>query len=195
MTGETSGDAVPSLDVLLTVALEERALRHQAVDMLDQKAGILLALDGALLGLAAATSSWWTVIPVAAVSSVAAAFAFHASRLREYRGLDLIILRSKYLTAEESNTKLMLLDTLSDGLGKLADDAEGKSRSVKISFWITAAGVILFAILSVLATLQPSWTEVTNADANRTYGPGGAHSASYPAQGGPGSGPDLHKGR
>lgn len=186
---------MPSVNVLLDVALDERALRHQAVDALDQKAGVMLALDGALLGLAAATSTWWIVLPVALLASLAAWPAFRGLKMRRYKGLDIAELRSNYLTTSEPSTRLLLLDSIGAGLKDLNVEAEAKSRLVMRSFRITVGALALFAVLSSVGTLLASGTGVNHVNTDGTRELRGTDAGTDPGTARPSDRGDLHEGR
>jgi len=185
----------PSVAALLGIALDERSLRHQAIDVLDQKAGVLLGLNAALFAVVVASSTWWIVAVEFLAVAVAGAFALAAIRTRAYQGLKLVELRDKYGNKPEADTQLAVLNSVTDSLTKLEEDANAKTKNVSRSLVATISALWLFALLTVVQSTHARSWEVTYGQRGGSHHPGDTGAGSNPYPAGPGHRTDVHQGR
>ncbi len=140
-----STKGIRSLQPLLAQAETERAAQLQHFDSLGSKAGILLGLSGALIALSGRGVLILIVVGrAAAVASAGAALASFWPRA--VGAVDMKELREDYLAAEETFTKIALLDSQVEMLTDTNPELKRKARRLKISMSFLAGSALLLAI-------------------------------------------------
>lgn len=170
-------------------------MRHAAVDVLDQKAGVLLGLNGALFAVVVVSSSWWIVIAECLAVFVAAGYAFAALKARQYTGLDVGAMRDKYGARAEADTQLAVLNSVAAALASLRADEEVKVRMVGRSMAATVVALLVFATLTTVSGIQSSAGEVTYGQERGIHSTRDAVTGSDTQSAGSGHRTELHKGR
>jgi cytochrome c biogenesis protein CcdA len=142
---------MPSLKILLDQVASERATVSARADSLDTRAGVVLGFAGVLVGLGATASSmaiftngyFQAGLGVAVVAALSAAFAFVP---RNSPVLDMRPARDRYLTADESVTELILLDTQIEVIKTAAELVKQKGRRLQVSVVCLAIAAILVVV-------------------------------------------------
>src|SRR5436305_9352578 len=122
---------VQSLGPLLAQVDKERGAQLQHFDSLDSKAGILLGLAGALIALSGGGH------PILVGCGRAAAVLSAAGALSTFwpRGIGVVNmkqLRIHYLAADETFTKLALLDSQIEMLSRIQPELRTKAHRLKV---------------------------------------------------------------
>lgn len=140
-----------SVDVLLSEALENRNLQHAAFDALDQKAGVFLALAGVLVALGGTLDEAAYRLSAALLAVLIGGFAMAGLMVRKVPIRSPLRLWAKYRHSSGAHTAdAVLKDLLRDSYAlhvKIVD----KGRLVDICMWLVCAGVLLLAVLAVVA--------------------------------------------
>ncbi len=144
-----------TLDTLLHLSLEERALDFQILDALDVKAGILLALDGLLIAVATQTTNAGIRACLIAAFVVAAMPGFLALRNSKYKQFDTRSTLNKYWDSEPLTVTSQLLGNLASYADTFHRAREAKGKQVAIAFWLTAAAIALLAAASFIPLPTP----------------------------------------
>jgi uncharacterized membrane protein len=141
---------MPSLKILLDQVASERATVSARADSLDTRAGVVLGFAGVLVGLGATASMaistngfFQAGLGVAVVAALAAAFAFVP---RNSPVLDMRPARDRYLTADESVTQLILLDTQIETIKTAAELVKQKGSRLQVSVVCLAIAAILVVV-------------------------------------------------
>lgn len=139
---------LPSLDLLLDLVQAERAKQLAHFDALDAKAGIALGFAGLLITLAPNVATAFRLSGgVAAI--VATGLALWAFWPRQFPVLEPSALR-RYLRAEESFTRLTVLDTLEEFVNESSILLRDKGRRLRGALLALGASAALFAIGTVV---------------------------------------------
>ena len=141
-----------SVATLLEAALDERALRYSSIDALDQKAGVLLAIDGLMVGVTSFITQLGVRILVGSFLAVSAFVALQALALSKYPGLNILHFRNSRLSRPSDETRLVLLDTLIDHLDTIKEMHAKKAKRVRRSMILAAIGIVALAALTVSKT-------------------------------------------
>jgi hypothetical protein len=167
---------MPSLKILLDQVASERATVSARADGLDTKAGVVLGFAGVLVGLGATASTTISTngvfqagLGVAVVAALSAAFAFVP---RKSPVLQMRPARDKYLTADESVTQLILLDTQLETIKITAELVKQKGNRLEVS-------VICLAIAAVLVVVG-TLTSGGQANGQRAVPPQPSISRTHP---------------
>ena len=153
------GPPLPSLSILLNEVASKREAMKDHAESLDTKAGVILGFTGLLVGLGATTAQsaiFKNLVFQVGLGFAVAAAAFAASAFvpRSYPTLQMHQLRS-YLTADEPETQLTLLDTQIEMVGKIANLLKRKGRRVALSIGclaIAAALIVAGTLIEAGAT-------------------------------------------
>jgi hypothetical protein len=147
--------ALPSLDLILDQVASERETMNTHAESLDAKAGVVLGFSGVLVGLGATaqpgdsnTIIFQIGLGVAVLAAALAAWAFLP---RGYPVLQVGLLRERYLTAPEHDTRLRLLDTQIDMVRRSALLLKQKGLRVRLSVISLALGATLVVIGTLTA--------------------------------------------
>jgi hypothetical protein len=139
---------LPSLDLISKQVASERESITGHAESLDTKAGVVLGFAGVLVGLGATaqafverTGLFEVGLGFAVGSGVLAVASFFP---RRYPVVEVLPLREQ-LTAQERDTKLLLLDTQIEMVIELGDLVKGKGRSLRgaLAALIVAAGLVV----------------------------------------------------
>ena len=136
---------VRSLEPLLAQIDKERIAQLQHFDSLDAKAGIVLGLAGALIALSGGGDPVF-VISGRAAAVISAGCALWAFWPRTLGVVNMAELREHYLSAEEAFTKLSLLDTQIEMLGRTRPLLQHKARRLKLAMSSLAGSALLLSI-------------------------------------------------
>ena len=128
--GRTEQVELPSLNLLLDLVQSERDKQRAHFDSLDGKAGIILGFTGLIITLAPMPIGYVILVVLAALATAGLALA--AFFPRKYPVLEVGTMR-EYLTAQESDAKLTLHDTLAGMV------VEGGKTLQRKGEWLTAA--------------------------------------------------------
>ena len=137
-------DRLPSLDFLLDVVQLERDKQLSHYDALDNKAGMVLAFSGLLITLSPDVAAAFRVLGVVS-ATVSAAFALWAFWPRQVSVLEPSPLRD-YLRAEESFTRLTVLDTVEDLINETSTVLHRKAQRLAWALLILTAAASIFAM-------------------------------------------------
>ena len=136
------GPRLPSLDLLLQIAMTERDKQLAHFDALDTKAGVLLAFDGVLISLMRGIRLAFVLSAVSLVAA-SALFALAAFWPRNYPLLHPPDLR-KYLTHEVEQTQLTLHDTIGEMITRSSRLLQTKARNLKLALVLLLLGAVTF---------------------------------------------------
>lgn len=145
-------DRLPSLDILLELVQSERDKQLAHFDALDNKAGIVLAFSGLLITLAPDVPTAFRVLGVVA-TVLSAALSLFAFWPRQFPVLEPSPLR-RYLRAEESFTRLTVLDTFEDFVNESSVLLREKGRRLGWALRALTVAAALFAVGIVVETIQ-----------------------------------------
>jgi hypothetical protein len=137
----SSRPSLPSLDILLQIAMQERNNQLAHFDALDTKAGIILAFDGVLIALSGNVKLLFELaaIVLASASATTALWSFWP---RKFPVLEPMVFR-QFLTHEAESTRLKLHDTIASTVMR-----GGQALSIKIRYLRLALLLLLIAALS-----------------------------------------------
>jgi len=142
---------VESVEVLLDVLLEERAVRLGSVESLDTKAGILLGFDAVIVAYAATLGPLWERLVLILLALLSAGLALWALGVRRYPMFDGQATRDSYITRSAPEVRRVLLDTL---VGAHLPSIEGKIKTKAIctvvSTFTLGAAVVFMSALAVV---------------------------------------------
>jgi hypothetical protein len=138
---------LPSLGLVLEEARSERQAQLVHFEALDAKAGVILGFSGALVALTPYRGGMLIAAGriLAVLSGIAALGSFWP---RRYSITDLRSLRDKYLAAEESFTRLKLVDAT------VAEAAQVRNVLIRKSLMLKGAMLALaLAVISIAAAV------------------------------------------
>jgi hypothetical protein len=143
---------MPSLDLLLQFAVQERDKQIVHFDALDTKAGILLAFDGVLIALSHGIRLAFQLpgIAFAAASAVAALLAFWP---RKYPVIEPMSLR-QFLTYDLERTRLKLHDTIARTVMLGGEVLNVKIRNLKLALTLLVLAALTFGAGIVFTTVN-----------------------------------------
>jgi hypothetical protein len=140
--GRTEQVELPSLNLLLDLVQSERDKQRAHFDSLDGKAGIILGFTGLIITLAPELPIGYVILVVLAALATAG-LALAAFFPRKYPILEVGTMR-EYLTAQESDAKSTLHDTLAGMV------VEGGKTLQRKGEWLTAAFIALGVTAAIL---------------------------------------------
>jgi hypothetical protein len=143
-----------SAGILLLTVLDERNLRHGAIDGLGNKATALLGFDAALLALVTLFGNTWSRVVVTGLLVLATAAAFNVLIVKKYPTLNPVPLWRDYVEAEPARAERVILDTIVSEWPNLEEMSKHRAKWVTIATGVSAAA---FGALVVLS----SWNDVT----------------------------------
>jgi hypothetical protein len=141
---------LPSLDLLLRVAMQERDKQLAHFDALDTKAGVLLAFDGVLIAVTRGIQLAFQ-LPGIALTSASAVLALAAFWPRKFPTLDPWVLR-QFLTYETESTSLKLHDTIARSVTQGGRVLHIKARNFKLALMLLLLAAITFGAGSIVTT-------------------------------------------
>lgn len=148
-------DDLPSpetLDTLVQVALDERSLGFQALDALDTKAGILLAVDGLLIAAATQAGNVWMRGIAIAAFVIAAAPALWALRVSAYQQIHVKPLRDLYWLGPPADVRGQVLSTLIEHEAAFESARESKSSHVRVALILTVVAIAVLVASAFMPT-------------------------------------------
>lgn|GEM_PF-3033237 len=149
--GHDTGRGRGGLDLLLGLVQQERDKQLAHLDALDNKAGIILGFAGLLITLAPDVPAGFQLVGVVA-GATTVALALASFWPRRFPVLEPSALR-RYLRAEESFTRLTVLDTLEDFVNESSTILQKKGRrlghalaSLSLAATALALGIVVQAL-------------------------------------------------
>jgi hypothetical protein len=144
--------SMPSLDLLLQTAIQERDKQIAHFDALDTKAGVLLAFDGVLIALSHGIRLAFQLpgIALAAASAVAALAAFWP---RKYPVVEPMSLR-QFLTYDLERTRLKLHDTIARTVMLGGEVLRVKIRNLKLALTLLVLAALTFGAGILFTTIS-----------------------------------------
>ena len=149
---------LPSLDLLLQVAMQERDKQLGHFDALDTKAGVLLAFDGVLIVISRGVRFAF-LVPGIVLASASAALALAAFWPRKFPTLEPEALR-QFLTYETERTSLKLHDTIARTVALGGQVLRTKALNLKLALTFLLLAVVTFGAGTIFTT--------NNVNAGRT---------------------------
>lgn len=133
---------MPSLDLLLQIALQERNNQIAHFDALDTKAGIILGFNGVLIALSGGVRFEFELaaISIASASAVAALFSFWP---RKFPVLEPMEFR-QFLMYEAESTRLKLHDTVAATVMRGGQVLRTKIRYQKLALALLLGAALTF---------------------------------------------------
>lgn len=140
-------DRLPSLELLLTLVQQERDKQLAHLDTLDGKAGVTLGFAGLLVTLAPDVPLVFQAVGLA-TGATSIALSLASFWPRRFPVLEPSALR-RYLRADESFTRLTVLDTLEDFVNEGSDilHTKGRRLSHALAALSTSATVLALGIV------------------------------------------------
>lgn len=134
-----------TLDILVQVGLDARQLEFQALDALDTKAGILLAVDSLLIAAATQTANPWMRALVIIAFVTAALPALRAIAVSKYDVIGVAPLTKIYLAATPTEVKEQVLAHLVRDEEQFTTSHKKTANRVRAAFWCTVAAIAILA--------------------------------------------------
>jgi hypothetical protein len=160
---------LPSLNLLLQVAMQERDKQLSHFDALDTKAGVLLAFDGVLIAVSRGIQFAF-LLPGVVLTSASAVLAFAAFWPRKFPALDPWALR-QFLTYETENTSLKLHDTIARSVNQGGRVLHVKARNLKFALMLLLLAAITFGAGTVVTTNSASTGRIQHGTQEPTRQP------------------------
>lgn len=121
-----------SIDLIATEVRDQLAAQLRHIERLDAKAGVLLGFAGLFVALSLERSGAW--LGAARVAGViSAVFALITFLARDFPVLQVARLRKKYLSADPTSIRLVLLDTHISMLAKARRLTSQKAGRLKVT--------------------------------------------------------------
>ena len=143
---------LPSLDILLQAANQERDKQIAHFDSLDTKAGVLLAFDGILVTILSKVQYGFHVAGIALAAGSACA-AFLAFWPRKFPVIEPMVFR-QFLTYEPTSTGLKLHDTVASTVQRGGQILRLKSLYLKLALTLLLLAVLTLSAGIVVNTIQ-----------------------------------------
>jgi len=150
---------LPSLDLIAEQVATERTVLNDHAESLDTKAGVVLGFSGVLVGLGATAQA---LVENTGLFEVGLAFAVAAGILavlaflpRKYPVVEALLLRQKYLTVPEAETKLLLLDTQIEMVKEASGLVKLKGRLLRLALVALATAAALVVAGTLVVTGGP----------------------------------------
>ena len=171
---------LPSLNLLLQVAMQERDKQLGHFDALDTKAGVLLAFDGVLIA-ASRGIQFAFLLPGVVLTSASAVLALAAFWPRKFPALDPWVLR-QFLTYETENTSLKLHDTIARSVTQGGRVLHVKARNLKFALMLLLLAAITFGAGIVVTTNSASTGRIQHGTQEPTQQPARPTASSAPSR-------------
>lgn len=160
---------LPSLNLLLQIAMQERDKQLSHFDALDTKAGVLLAFDGVLITVSRGIQFAF-LLPGVVLTSVSAVLALAAFWPRKFPALDPWALR-QFLTYETESTSLKLHDTIARSVNQGGRVLHVKARNLKLALMLLLLAAITFGAGTVVTTNSASTGRIQHGTQEPTRQP------------------------
>lgn len=170
---------LPSLNLLLQVAMQERDKQLAHFDALDTKAGVLLAFDGVLIAVSRGIQFSF-LLPGVILTSASAVLALAAFWPRKFPALDPWVLR-QFLTYEAENTSLKLHDTIARSVNQGGRVLHVKARNLKFALMLLLLAAITFGAGTV-TTSSTSTGRIQHGTQEPTRQPTGPTASPAPSR-------------
>lgn len=145
---------LPSLNLLLQIAMQERDKQLAQFDALDTKAGVLLGFDGVLIVISHGIDLSFQ-LPGVVLASASAALALATFWPRKFPALDPWALR-QFLTYKEESTRLKLHDTVARSVTQGRQVLSIKARSLKQALTLLLLAALTFGAGTIATTYSAS---------------------------------------
>jgi hypothetical protein len=139
-----------SVTSLLQVLLDERQVRLDALDNMDQKAGILLGFSGVVIAFATALNEWYFRLAPMLPSVLAALMAIYALRSFRAPAFTAQALWDRWATKDGPATRRMLVSNLVTDQKKINRRLQLKSQELAAASYLLLAGILLLAVFGLI---------------------------------------------
>lgn len=160
---------LPSLNLLLQVAMQERDKQLAHFDALDTKAGVLLAFDGVLIVISHGVRLAFQ-LPGVMLTAASAALALGAFWPRKFPTLDPWILRP-FLTYDTERVGLRLHDTVARMVTEGRQVLHTKARNLKLALALLLLAVFTFGAGTIATTVNTSGERAQHGTQRPTQAP------------------------
>ena len=171
---------LPSLNLLLQVAMQERDNQLSHFDALDTKAGVLLAFDGVLIAVSRGIRFAF-LLPGVVLTSASAVLALAAFWPRRFPALDPWALR-QFLTYETENTSLKLHDTIARSVNQAGRVLHVKARNLKFALMLLLLAAITFGAGTVVTANSTSTGRIQHGAQEPTRQPSSPTASPAPTR-------------
>lgn len=160
--------SMPSLDLLLQMAMQERDNQIAHFDALDTKAGVVLGFDGVLIALSGGVRLEFelTAIALASASAIAALISFWP---RKFPVLEPMEFR-KFLTYEPERTRLKLHDTIATAVMRGGQVLRVKVKYQKFALLLLLAAALTFGAGIITTTINQNFGRAHHGTQKTTRG-------------------------
>lgn len=149
MYGATMSQSFPSVGLIAAEAKAELESQMRHFESLDTKAGLVLGFSGVLVAVSGAAGGPW-LTSARLIAGLAAGVALMAFVPRRFPALDVRALRDEYIRAEESFTRMTLIDTRIEMTSEAASTIQKKAWLNKIGLALLLASVVVLAAGTIL---------------------------------------------